>query len=240
MGNRRGLAGACRCAGAAIALAVGVPHSLAADAPPVSLDLPYGRAPEQRLDVCRPAEPHPPARGVLLIHGGGWIGGDKAEFLGFCALAAQHGLVGIPVNYRLVAGPAGPIWPAPLQDVQLAVRWVRAHAAELGVDPERICAMGDSAGGQLAVFLAVLAAVAAGDQADQLAAVSPRIACAIDISGPVDLGRWPASAPLAPRLFGTVTGPTLAAAARDASPLALVTAATAPMMVIHGVADPLV
>ena len=243
MGSRRKLAGTRRYAAPAIAVVLGLAAAAANAGPqpqPITFDIAYGSDPKQKLDVCRPAAPHPPARGVLLIHGGGWIAGDKAEFLGFCALAAQHGMVGIPVNYRLMAGPTGPTWPAPLQDVQLAVRWVRAHAAELGVDPERVCAVGNSAGGQLAVFLAALAAIAPGDQADQLPAVSPRVACAIDVSGPVDLARWPFSPQFAPRLFGELAGPALAEAEQGASPLARVTAATAPVMVIQGAADPLV
>ncbi|HRY30258.1 MAG TPA: alpha/beta hydrolase [Elusimicrobiota bacterium] len=116
-------------------------------------DIEYGKAGEDRLllDVSGPAGPGPfPV--ALLVHGGGWTTGDKegeiarlAEFLGaeFTCFS---------VNYRLAPKYR---WPACFDDVQTAVRWVKAHAAEYGGDPRRVALIGYSAGGHLVSCAAV-------------------------------------------------------------------------------------
>lgn len=87
---------------------------------------------------------------VVIVHGGGWRSGDKGDWSGEAQKLMNAGFVAFSVNYRLV--PAFR-FPAQLEDVQAAVRWVRSHAAELGVDPARIGALGGSAGGHLAGLL---------------------------------------------------------------------------------------
>ena len=183
-----------------------------------SSDLRYGLDPLQRLDVCRTPANAGSRPALLFLPAGG---GDKKAFAGACRLAAGRGIVGVPVNYRRAER-----WPAPLQDAQSAVAWVRAHAAEFNIDPARICALGASAGGYLAVFLAVLT--------DPPAA---RIACAIDEFGPVDLTRLERPSAIA-RLFGPADPATLHRKEEEASPLRLVSKNTAPTLIIQGTLDP--
>src|SRR5579864_738404 len=106
------------------------------------------------LDVYVPVLPAPP-RGrpaVLAIHGGGWRGGTKNDYGREVARLAQHGYVVVSVDYQLSRSES-PSWPQNFEDVREAVRWVRRHAQDFGVDPSRIAAMGSSAGGHLAALL---------------------------------------------------------------------------------------
>ncbi|MDR2937136.1 MAG: alpha/beta hydrolase [Rikenellaceae bacterium] len=108
-------------------------------------DTPYGRR-ELHLDIYRPDNrlAYP---ALLMIHGGGWNSGDRSMEAPMAAALATRGYVCIPVEYRL--SPEA-LYPAAIYDVKAAIRWVRAHAADLGIDPNRIAVSGDSAGGLLA------------------------------------------------------------------------------------------
>ena len=106
--------------------------------------------PKARADRPRPA--------VVVIHGGGWIEGDKSSFdvqrtPGNIIDFAAAGFVAASVNYRLSREAP---FPAGLYDCQAAVRWLRAHAGEYHLDPNRIGAYGNSAGGHLALLLGLL------------------------------------------------------------------------------------
>ena len=90
---------------------------------------------------------------VVMIHGGGWRAGDKASWAREATRLAERGWVAFSVNYRL--DEPSP-FPAEIEDVQRAFRWVRAHAGEYRVDPARIAALGESAGGHLTAMLATL------------------------------------------------------------------------------------
>lgn len=106
-----------------------------------------------RLDLAMPedlgGEPLP---AIVFVHGGGWRSGDKraANFIGPAMQFAAKGYVCITVNYRLI--DEAPM-PACVEDVKCAVRWLRTHAGEYGVDPERIGAYGNSAGAHLVAML---------------------------------------------------------------------------------------
>lgn len=89
---------------------------------------------------------------VIMIHGGGWNSGHKGLQLPMALMLAEKGYVAIPVEYRLIPEQ---VYPAGLHDIKTAVRWVRSHAKELGVDPERIAVAGCSAGAQLATLVGV-------------------------------------------------------------------------------------
>jgi acetyl esterase len=93
------------------------------------------------------------SRGVLVfLHGGGWTIGSIETHDAVCrALANGAGVVVVSVEYRLA--PESP-FPAALDDAEAAVRWVAAHAADLGADPARLAVGGDSAGGNLSAVLA--------------------------------------------------------------------------------------
>ncbi len=108
--------------------------------------------------------------GLVLYHGGGWSGGSPALLQPQAKYFASRGMVCALVQYRLVKTPGEPPTNC-IQDAKSALRWVRSHASELGIDPQRIGAAGGSAGGHLAAFTGMVDGM--DDPADDLR-VSPK------------------------------------------------------------------
>lgn len=111
--------------------------------------------PDVRVLVYRPAGITEPVPAILFIHASGFIAG-KPEWMATAnqALADEFGAVVVAVNYRLAPEAS---FPGPLYDCYAALRWLHDQAERLGIDPERILVMGESAGGGLAASLALLA-----------------------------------------------------------------------------------
>jgi acetyl esterase/lipase len=110
-----------------------------------------------KLHMFTPEGPAP-ARGrpaLLWIHGGGWTGGSVESFFPLARAFVSRGAVGFSLEYRLVAA-GGPTVADAVADCKSAVRYLRSHARELGLDPDRIAALGDSAGGHLAATTGLL------------------------------------------------------------------------------------
>lgn len=204
----------------------------------VKTDIAYGPDRAQLLDVCAPAHPaSAPAPALVMLHGGAWRSGGRKDWFEGCRQAAASGVVGFEIDYRLADGTASHSWPAQLVDAQLALRWVRAHAKGYGIDPNRICAIGDSAGGHLAVFLASLDVPVSGDYSGQLAGVSPKADCAIDWFAPVDFTGFLERSAMMRMMFVGVPPARYGEAERDASPLYRVGPRTAPILIAHGAED---
>ena len=93
---------------------------------------------------------------VVIIHGGGFTGGkrDAARELNIGGTLARNGYIGMSIDYVLAA-PGKPTWPQNLHDCKTAVRWLRANAERLQIDPEHIGVIGGSAGGTLASWFLV-------------------------------------------------------------------------------------
>jgi acetyl esterase/lipase len=145
-----------------------------------------------KLNLARPTDQKEGQRlpAVVCIHGGGFRAGDRKSYDALCKRLADHGYVAITVTYRLA--PKYP-FPAAVFDVKEAVRWVRANAAQYQVDPDRIAALGGSAGGHLALFLGVTGDVRQFDPpADENAkspaqvSASARVQCVVSYYGPSD------------------------------------------------------
>lgn len=99
---------------------------------------------------------------IALFHGGGWVFGDPSEFHEACKWYARKGYVAFSFQYRLSRNPDGS-YPHPqitpvecVKDARSALRWLRENAEQLNIDPEKIVAGGQSAGGQLALATALL------------------------------------------------------------------------------------
>lgn len=103
-----------------------------------------------RLDLFLPETTEGKHPVIVYIHGGGWVGGDKYHFYRQAAYMASEGFAGACIEYRL-SGEAK--FPAAVDDAKAAVRWLRAHADEYGLDTSAIGAAGGSAGGHLAAML---------------------------------------------------------------------------------------
>ena len=113
--------------------------------------LAYSTAPELHLELLVPEGAAGPVPVVIWIHGGGWKSGSRLPIPARVSNLCSLGYAVASVDYRLTTTA---LWPAQIQDVRGAVRWLRAHAAEYGLDPDRFAAWGDSAGGHLASLLA--------------------------------------------------------------------------------------
>lgn len=120
---------------------------------------------------------------VVLLHGGGWTSFDKSTMRSMGRFLARSGFVAFAVDYRLMHGTEN-LWPAQLDDVQRAVRWIRANAAKYHVDPDHIGAFGHSAGAQLASLLGMEDTRDNSDPA--LAKYSSKVQAVVDVSGPSD------------------------------------------------------
>jgi acetyl esterase/lipase len=181
---------------------------------------------ELLLDVLRPVErAAPPPPMVIYVHGGGWHEGDRGAAMHpwLNPFLVSHGYVTASVTYRL-SGEAR--WPAPLDDVRTALRWLRGHAEELGADPTRIGLWGHSAGAHLAAMAAL---TASEDESVQAVALS---ACPADLRmRPLD------SSDVVTWLFGPNPAP---AALGAASPLSQVHAGAPPLLLAHGTHDSVV
>ena len=157
-----------------------VPESVSAE-----LDVTYGKTPEQelKLDLYRPKAGGDKLPACVLVHGGGWVKGDKERFRPLAIALAAKGYVVANIEYRL--GPVAK-YPAAVQDCSLAVRFVRANAARWGVDPQRIGAWGGSAGGHLVGLLAAAPKLERFLTAD-LAGTSAAVQATCIMAGPTDL-----------------------------------------------------
>lgn len=106
---------------------------------------------ELKLHVFNPEDHKPTDKrpAIIFFFGGGWIGGSPSQFYPHCEHLASRGMVGMSAEYR-VKSRNGTTPRECVQDGKSAVRWVRQHARELGIDPDMIAAGGGSAGGQVA------------------------------------------------------------------------------------------
>jgi len=186
--------------------------------------LPQGRTP-----------PHPVA---VMVHGGGWEHGDAGPSNRLSPV--ESGLVGqgfvvASVNYRLAPQY---VWPAQIEDVKCAIRYLRASAATYGIDTTRIGAWGSSAGGHLVSMLGT-AGPSAGYDVGQYLDQSSAVQAVVDEWGPADLtapGWGPYASQVITQVFGVAPGQP-SSVLRAASPVAYVAANDPPFLIIQGVAD---
>lgn len=230
-------------------------------------DLQYAVVPAYRplhLDLYVPAGPRKPHPLIVYIHGGGWAFGQPRQSGAFAnwpdvlALIASRGFVVASVQYRF-SGEAP--FPAAIQDVKGAIRWLRAHAAQYGIDPRRVGVWGGSAGGHLAALDAVSCGVAAlspqasgvivpGVLQAQVAPAGPEGDCVqafvtwygvFDFSKPVPSEqRAPSSGSPVNRFLGCPHTACTAEQQAVASPATYVKAGEPPALLIVGSADTVV
>lgn len=166
-----------------------------------------------------------PWPGVLLIHGGSWTAKDRRSDMDSIAESlARRGYVVMNATYRLA--PKHP-HPAQVQDLQQAVAWMRAHAAELNLRPDRIATFGYSAGGHLAALLGAVDAPA-----------KLRVQAVVAGGAPSDLRKWPNSRDVVSYLGGMLAE--VPNQYTDASPVTHISRDDPPVFLYHGSLDMLV
>jgi acetyl esterase/lipase len=211
-----------------------------ASGPRVEMDVVYSRAggEELKIDLFHPTdESKAPRPAVLIIHGGAWMMGKRSDMDSMARYAASKGIVAATVQYRLAPKHK---WPAMLDDVQTAVRFLRANAAKYNIDPDKIGAAGASAGGHLAVFLG--SRETRDPKPAEYPTFSSRVGAVFNVFGPVAMADYPQS-PTLDFMFAAVLGKPRKDAAKeieDASPINFIDKNSAPMFIFQGLSDLLV
>lgn len=192
-----------------------------------------------QLDIAAPKGLDHPLPAVVVIHGGGWSGGKRQDMAPIAKQIAAHGYVAPTISYRLAPKHR---FPAQIEDVKAAVRYLRAHAKELHIDPERIGAMGVSAGAHLSLLLGAMDSQDGlegdGGNLDQ----PSKVQAVVSYVGPVNL----VIDEYTPTQMGIITaflgGPPKekVEACRRASPITYINKGDAPMLCFFGTDDPLV
>ncbi len=197
----------------------------------VTHDVRYGTAggDDLLLDAYVPDDTNAERVSVVLIHGGAWRTGDKADVVEEATRLARRGWVVFAVNYRLTESEA---FPAEIDDVRAAVEWARLNAYDYRLDPGRMGALGISAGGHLAAMLATL-----GEGPPDRGS---RILVAASWSGPMDLTTLAGAGGAAAALSALLLPCDPAACPdrwADASPVSHVDPTDAPMLLVNGSAE---
>lgn len=217
--------------------------------------VPYAAIPGIRpleLDLWLPPVGETAVPIVVFLHGGGWRlgsrhsagpayrGADPGPFEQF----AQAGIAVASIDYRL-SGEA--IWPAQLHDAKAAVRWLRRRSADLGIDPARIAAWGESAGGHLAELLGLTIDDQALEGEVGIVGSSSSVAAVAAWYGPsdiaavaTDVGADPLDPSSREALLIGAAASTMPKLAAQASPISHVTPGAPPFLLLHGRADRLV
>lgn len=198
---------------------------------------------EEKADLYAPVPKHPYERfpGVVIIHGGGWVGGDKGRDreINIGTNLAKAGYVCLSINYQLGDGA----WPGNLHDCKKAVQYLRQQADALQVDAGFIGAIGGSAGGHLASMLGVTGPDAGLEPEGPLSGFSSRVQAVVDMYGVANIGARREMDDL-----GNPTGPAKGGNAAKvigedpqlwdfASPVHHLGKDDPPFLVLHGTAD---
>ncbi len=204
-------------------------------------DIDYANAHGARLqmDVARPRGDGPFPT-IVMIHGGGFRGGNRQSYVPMAVRLAERGFVAATITYRLSPKYQ---FPAPVFDTKSAVRFLRANAGRFHIDADNIGAMGGSAGGHLALMLGLTGGVASLEGEGPNPEQSSRIKCVVNYYGPADFTRiydkGGDAAQVLPQFLGG-SGKTAQRAHIQASPLNWISPDDPPVLTIHGTKDPLV
>ena len=215
--------------------------------PPITEDVEYGVQYCSRdgvallMDIYKPDRPQQETSpAVLYLHAGIWALGNRNTVGGpveFEELVSR-GYVVATMDYSLAPSH---LFPAQIEDAKCAVRYLRSHADDHGIDPDKIAAWGASAGGHLAALLGVAGPEAGFDRGDH-ADVSSDVQAVVDMFGPTNLEApdYVENAETASREVFGAAGPGAADTLRSASPVTHVTQGDAPFLIIHGARDEVV
>jgi acetyl esterase/lipase len=193
----------------------------------------------QDLDIFFPAESDKPAPAVIYVHGGAWRSCDKdsAFFFPLMKSLQNAGFLVAAINYRLAPRH---LFPAQIIDARCAVRFLRQFAADLHIDPDRIGAFGDSAGGHM-VSLMGLAGESAGWDTAEYSGISSQVQAVVNLYGISDVSKvfGHDGSNIWPEVFN-VDGDDNDPRLKAASPLTYIHSSTPPFLIIHGDKDAVV
>ncbi len=185
---------------------------------------------ELRCDVFLPPEAGADRPSVLLIHGGGWLRGDRTQLRGYGILLGRLGYVCLTSEYRL-SGEAK--WPAQIHDSKAALRFMRTESRSLGIDPAKISVSGNSAGGHLSLMLAATPNLPELEGEGGHAGAGTQCAATIAFYAPTQLAALDPESAVTQLFQPGVDAQTV----RAASPISYVRKDFPPTLLIHGNRD---
>lgn len=219
--------------------------------PPSIANIPYAESvdPRQSLDLYLPEGPGPYPL-LIWIHGGGWRDGSKESAGLLPRRLLPRGIAVASINYRLSTQAK---FPAQIQDIRTAIRFLRDNASQYRLNPARFSVAGSSAGGHLALLAGASGETTHWDTPGQLRTeTSAAVQAVVSLFGPSDfLQMSPAQPPTCPevnrsqpsaaesQLLGCLIND-CPERVREASPLTYLTAAAPPFLLLHGAHDCLV
>lgn len=218
------------------AVLLALPLLLSAD-PVVQRDITYATLGGEKLqlDITRPSTPGPHPC-VLCFHGGAWKYGHRRDVTAFTADLAKQGYAAAAVSYRLAPKHK---WPAQIIDAKTAVRYLRANADQYDLDPQRISALGFSAGGHLAALLGTTGNDS-DFEGDLYREHSSEVQCVVDFFGPADLSLFSETPGIEAAYFKPLFGKLYRAEPelyKKASPIEYCHDKCPPFLILHGTAD---
>ena len=188
------------------------------------------------LDIYKSHSLTKPAPVIIFIHGGSWAKGDKKDYLPYCLPFAQKGFVTVSLSYRFSHEA---IFPAALEDVNCAIRWLKEHSKEYGIDSSKVALVGGSAGGHLAM----MAAYTTDDR--QFSSnckhnSNSQVQAIVNLYGPTDLTTDYAVTQEATQYLMGVTYDENPNIYVNASPITHISAGDPPTLTLHGSIDKIV
>src|SRR5262245_24976974 len=228
----------------ALACSLGTASAAEGQDPGISVerDIVYGKADgvELQLNLALPKEGKGPFPAVVCIHGGGWYQGQRRDMDFMTEVLARRGYVAATVSYRLVPTAR---FPAQIEDCKAAVRWLRANAVKYHLNPDRIGAIGPSAGGHLACLLGVTdkkdGLEGSGGNPDQ----SSRVQAVVSFFGRTNFTKKTWNNDLEGKIFVPLIGASFddkPELYKRISPIAYVSRSSPPFLLVHGADDKLV
>ena len=193
-----------------------------------SLNISYGADSSNKMDVYLPANRTKTTPVVLMLHGGFWIGGDKADLSTYARYFRNQGFAVANINYRLVKQNGVNIHPAQMEDMQKAVQFIVSKASSWSISPEKIGAIGVSSGGHLALLYTY-----AYNNDDKIKAV-------VSVAGPTNFTDASAATDFQKGIVAGFLGAPFQPSSdlyAAASPITHVDANTKPTLIIHGKLD---
>ena len=190
----------------------------------------YGTGGGRDLKLWLYARPGERSPGIVFIHGGGWVGGHPFMLVRMAAAMAERGYVTATIEYRLSGETT---FPGPLSDAKCAVRWMRANADAIGLDPQRLAVAGGSAGGHLAALVALLPGRYEGEGGNDGFASDVQAAVLFNPGLDLQLTGNALLDPIIVQLLGEATDERIA----EATPLTHVTSASPPFLTRVGDVD---
>lgn len=206
----------------------------------VSRDLIYKETPEKtlKLDIYHLDQVNTPQPLLVFIHGGSWKKGDKDDYRKYLVDYANKGYITATVAYRFSQEA---IFPAAMDDVVCAVKWLKSHAEDYHIDPDRVAVIGGSAGGHLAMLLGYHG----NDpdyrgECDSLEA-DASVKAIVNLYGPVDLTTdFAINHPSVKQLIGADYSTATQAVYEACSPIQYITSDDPPTLTFHGTLDEIV